>query len=116
MIEHDRQQVSAEDAAAVKPVAVEAAAVEAAARVLGVPLAPTMAERIAEGAQAAVTAVAAASRQWDSVGPTAPIGEPADYLGLLESLAPSANALPVVGVTPDPVAPEFGRRAGYQRK
>jgi aspartyl-tRNA(Asn)/glutamyl-tRNA(Gln) amidotransferase subunit A len=104
MIEHDRQQVSAEDAAAVKPVAVEAAAVEAAARVLGVPLAPTMAERIAEGAQAAVTAVAAASRQWDSVGPTAPIGEPADYLGLLESLAPSANALPVVGVTPDPVA------------
>lgn len=75
------------------PPVVLAEAVQSAADALGVPLAPGMSERIAEGAQAAVTAVAVASRQRDTVLRTEPVGEPADYLGLLESLsAPVAGS------------------------
>jgi aspartyl-tRNA(Asn)/glutamyl-tRNA(Gln) amidotransferase subunit A len=62
------------------------AAVATAAQALGIPVTPAMAERIAEGAQAAVAAVTAAAERYviDEAG------EPADYLGLLESLAPSS--------------------------
>ena len=66
---------------------IPASAVVSAAEALGIELAPQMAERIASGAQAAVDAVAHASRHWGARA----TGEPGDYLALLESLAPEVS-------------------------
>ena len=57
--------------------------VVSAAEALGVALEPHMALRIASGAEAAVAAVAKASQQWAGHA----LGEPGEYLSLLESLA-----------------------------
>ncbi|GEM_PF-132978 len=69
---------------------IPASAVMSAAEALGIELAPQMAERIASGAQAAVDAVAHASRHWGARAN----GEPGDYLALLESLAPEPSKMP----------------------
>lgn len=75
--------------------------VVSAAEALGIALEPQMALGIASGAEAAVAAVARASQQWAGHA----LGEPSEYLSLLESLAGDETEAPVsrVQVNPAPV-------------